>query len=462
MHPPASPMSPPRPPAPRRRGAVLIVALLVAACIALLLGGYLSLNLGTARLAQRGFDRGAAFHLAEAGLEEGLWTYNRILAGETSPWTDWQTGDGVAWRRIDGFALTGATTGSIKLHASPLSPVGEARPTIVALATVQTPGTPAVHQMVEVTLRRRSFFAAGLVALERLAFNGMNSTFDSWNSDPDGNPSTPPVPYSASVALDTGTVASAATEQSQLRLNRARIRGYYRGTGIVPFVGTQGGIGSFATPAGEVDPSRISGDFRADFPLIDAPEDGTFLASIGSTLGTVGEATSWRAVSLDLRGQQSLTILGHVTLVLTAPVSALAISGQATINIPAGSSLTLYTAGDIQIGGGGVANDTARPSAFQIWSTVRDPSLRSQNIDVSGGASLSAVIYAPPAAVTINGNGDVFGAIVARTVVFNGTAAFHYDESLRLVDRHAPYRTASWRTIDNPAEREALLPLVDR
>jgi hypothetical protein len=441
---------------------VLIVALLVASFIALLLGGYLSLNLGTARLAQRGFDRGAAFHLAEAGLEEGLWTYNRILAGEKTPWAGWQTGDGVAWRRIDGFALTGATTGSVKLHASPLAPVGDARPTIVALATVQTPGAPAVHQMVEVTLRRRSFFAAGLVALERLAFNGVKSTFDSWNSDPDGNPATPPVPYSKTVALDTGTVASAATQQSQLRLDRARIHGYYRGTGIVPIVGSQGGIGSFSTPAGEIDLARISGDFRAHFPFVNAPTDGVFLASIGSTLGTAGETTSWRAASLDLRGQKTLTILGHVTLVLTAPVSALALSGQAAILIPDGSSLTLYTAGDIQIGGGGVANNPARPSAFQIWSTAREASRRGQTIAVTGGASLSAVLYAPSAAVTISGNGDIFGAIVARTVVFNGSAAFHYDESLRFLDRHAAYRGATWRTIDDPAEREALLPLVDR
>lgn len=441
---------------------MLIVALLVAAFIALILGGYLSLNLGTSRLAQRGFDRGAAFHLAEAGLEEGLWTYNRTLAGQNTAWTDWQVTDGSAWRKIDGFALTGATRGEVKIHASPVTPTDENRPTVVALATVNTPGSAPVNQMVQVTLRRRSFFAAGLIAREKLVFNGNRSSFDSWDSDPDRDPATPAIPYAAALARDTGTIASAATELSQINLSRARIQGYYRGTGLVPAVGSQGSLGSFATPLGAVDLSRISGDFRADFPAIEAPADGTFIASFSNTLGTPGEATSWRAVSLQLNGKKTLTILGDVTLVLTDPILALSLSGQAGIDIPQGSSLTLYFSGDIRITGAGFANANPSPAALQLWSSVQDPLARHQRIAIAGRGALSAVIYTPEAAVTVSGNGDVLGAIVAREIIFNGNAAFHYDEALRHLKMHAPYRTDTWRTIDTPEERAALLPLFDR
>jgi hypothetical protein len=173
---------------------VLVVALLVAALIALVLGSYLSLNLGSARLSQRTFDRGAAFHLAEAGLEEGLWTYNRLLTRQADAWDGWERANDAAWRRIDNFALGAATTGTIKIYAHPLAPAEDVRPTIVALASVQSPGGAPVTQMLEVTLRRRSFFGAGLVARDRLAFRGQNTSFDSWDSDPDQNPATPPSP----------------------------------------------------------------------------------------------------------------------------------------------------------------------------------------------------------------------------------------------------------------------------
>jgi hypothetical protein len=441
---------------------VLIVALLVAAFIALILGGYLSLNLGTARLAQRGFDRGAAFHLAEAGLEEGLWAYNRALAGQNTAWTDWQITHGSAWRNIDGFALTGATRGEVKIHASPITPTDDKRPAVVALATVNTPGSAPVNQMVEVTLRRRSFFAAGLIAREKLVFNGNRSSFDSWDSDPDRDPATPAVPYAAALARDTGTIASAATEQSQINLSRARIQGYYRGTGLVPTVGSQGSIGSFITPLGEVDLARISGDFRAHFPAIEAPSDGTFITTFGDTLGNPGETTSWRAVSLHLNGEKKLTIQGDVTLVLTDPILALTLSGQAGIDIPEGASLAIYFRGDLRVTGGGFANANPSPAALQLWSTVQNPLARHQRITIAGRGSLSAVIYAPEASVTVNGNGDMLGAIVAREIIFNGNAAFHYDEALRQLKTHSPYRTDTWRTIDTPEERAALLPLFHR
>lgn len=69
-----------------RRGAVLIVAMLVAAMIAIVLGSYLSLNLNTTRLAYRSFHARAALNLAEAGTEEGVWSFNRATAGQSDAW----------------------------------------------------------------------------------------------------------------------------------------------------------------------------------------------------------------------------------------------------------------------------------------------------------------------------------------------------------------------------------------
>ncbi|HLP26300.1 MAG TPA: hypothetical protein VK477_11520, partial [Acidobacteriota bacterium] len=141
---------------------MLIVTLLIMAVLALALTSYVSLNVNSARLAQRGFQQAAAFNLAEAGAEEALWSFNQANAGSSSAWTDWTLASGSAKRRLTGFDL-GSATGSVKVYVDNYAPAGNARPSIVALSTVEAPGGASVTKMVEVTLRRRSRFSAGLV-----------------------------------------------------------------------------------------------------------------------------------------------------------------------------------------------------------------------------------------------------------------------------------------------------------
>ena len=452
----------PRFPRPARRGSVLVVALLVAAFIALFLGSYLSLNLGTARLAQRTFNRTAAFHLAEAGLEEGLWTYNQLLAQAPAPWQGWQIIQDSAWRRFDHFPLSVSSSGSVKVYASPAYPGTNARPSLVALASVTSPGGAPVTQMIEVTLQRRSLFGGGLVARDGLYFRGNNTSFDSWDSDPDQNPATPAIPYSASVRTDLGTIATGAASPGDLLVTRARINGFLHTAGIDPVVGSSGLIGPFGTADGTIDLARVAHDYHADFPAINAPAGGTILASFGPTLGTLGQKTSWRAGSLRLGGATTLTILGDVTLVLTDPLTALSLTGNASIVIPSGSSLTIYCDGDALVGGRGIANLNSAPAAFQLWSTSAGSVRRAQRLAIVGNGALGAVLYSPEGEITINGNGDVSGALIGRTITFTGNAAFHYDLALGRLPAHAPFRASGWSTVDDSARRAALLNLVDR
>jgi len=314
--------------------------------------------------------------------------------------------------------------------------------------------------MIETTLRRRSFFGAGLVARESLVFRGRNTSFDSWDSDPDQDPATPAVAYEAAAPSDTGSVATGALDNTNAALNQAQIHGYFLSSGLTPDVGTGGYIGPFGVAEGQIDPSRLSKNFHADFPVIVPPADGTLLTTFGATLGTAGTATSWQAPSLRLKGSSTLTILGDVTLVLTDPLDALSIAGQAGIVVPAGSSLVLYAAGDVFVAGQGLANGNAAPAALQFWSTAA--STRPQSVSVTGNGAFSGVIYAPEAEVTVNGNGAIAGSIIARQLTFTGNAAFHYDLALGRLNRHAPYRADEWRIVDDPATQAKRLPLVDR
>lgn len=446
-----------RPPArARRRGSVLIVALLVSAFIAIALASYLNLNLTSARLARRTFTHYAALNLTEAGSEEALWSLNRVAGGHADGWSGWSSDGTAAWQNFSGFDFGANTSGSVKVYVTNRNPPAGVSPKIVALASVAPPGQAAVSKMLELTLRRRSYFAGGLVAKNTVTFSGNQASVDSWNSDPDNNSATAAVPYSTAVRTDHGSVSCAAVGNTAVLVKQANIWGYVSTGGGQPQVGTQGSILGFASPAyPAIDPSRVSTDFNADFAPVTAPADGTQLTTLGATLGTLGQATRWRIAGISLSGKQTLTILGDVTLVITADAgaTALSVTGNASIIIPAGSSLTVYTAGDIQIAGNGLGNDNAQPSSCVIWGTSQ--SVAGQNIQLAGNGALKSLVYAPDGNVTLNGNGDVMGSIVALNITLTGNAAFHYDEALNNYGSDTAFGVAKWRELTSPADQSA-------
>lgn len=448
--------SPPRRARPER-GSVLIVTLLVLALLALGVGSYLSLNLSTSRLARLSYQQNAAFHLAEAGAEEGLWSFNQAHASNPEAWTGWTVQGAAAWRKFDSFEFGGRTVGSIKVYTDNTSPTAGSKPRIVALAQIDTPGLPSSSRMIEITLGRRSYFANGIVARDTVKFSGTNTTVDSWNSDPDNDSSTAAVPYGEDVRNDRGSIATLAVENTAMLINQASVWGYVATGGAAPEVGTNGSIRGADTPDGVlIDPARVTTDFSADLPVLTAPLDGTPLDEVGDTLGTLGESTKWRIANLSLNGKATLTILGDVTLILTATTgSALDVTGNASIIIPDGSSLTVFVESDFKIAGNGLANGNTRPSSCRIYGT----NAASQSIHLAGNGALKAVVYAPNADVQINGNGDIFGAVVGAVVTFTGNAAFHYDESLAYEEDNTPFGVTRWRELNDATSQSAWQPV---
>lgn len=432
----------------------MIVALVVCALIAMGLAGYLSLNLSTSRLAQRGFHANAALNLGEAGVEEAVWSFNRASAGNSNAWDQWTKSGPAALRKFSGFDFGNNSTGAVKVYVDSFQPASTSRPKIVTEATVATPGGLPLTKLIEVTLRRRSSFANGLVAKQSIVFSGTNASVDSWDSNPDLNPLTPPVDYSPGNRTDRGTVATASFASNSILINQADIWGYVATGGAAPIVGVNGSIRGADTPAGTaVDPRRIATDFNASFPIIQSPTDGTPLATIPATLGTTGTTTRWRAAQLDISGNKTLTIFGDVTLILTMTSAgeAISVTGNASIIIAKDAKFTVYAEGGIKIAGNGLLNSNVQPNTCQFWGT--STSAAGQPIMIAGNGALRCVVYAPYGDVTVNGNGDVMGSIVAQTIRFNGNAAFHYDEALAIGQNNEPFTIGKWRELTSEAER---------
>jgi hypothetical protein len=118
--------------------------------------------------------------------------------------------------------------------------------------------------------------------------------------------------------------------------------------------------------------------------------------------------------------------------------------GQVVLNI-AGSCSGGCSGPVLDLSGQSVNNQTFNANQFQINYGGTG------SINVTGNASSSYfVLNAPNAAVQISGNGDVFGAVLGRTIADTGNGGFHYDRSANLAPassgalqlisfRHIPY-----------------------
>ena len=435
------------------RGAVILVALLVAAVIAISLGSYVALNTQSFKLSNRSFYLAEAMNMAEGGLEEAIWSFNQAQDGSTTAWDGWDTSDGLSAKRtFSDFPLAANATGVVKVYIDRFNPPASVQPRVIAQSIVSLPGGQSlIGKMVEVRMRRRSYFAAGLVAKSNIAFSGNTASVDSWNSNPDNDASTPAIAYSSSVRRDRGSVAGSSVTAT-ISVGNAEIWGTAAVGGsssTAISIGSNGRVGPFGTGSGVKDPASVATDFNANMATVAMPSNGTALGSLGSSIGATGTTTVWRVPSLN----STLTVYGNVTLILTAPPGsdAIDISGTESITLAAGATLTIYTAGDVKIAGNGLLNNNDSPESFQLWGTSTSPT--PQDIAVTGNGAFKGLIYAPNGNIQINGNGDIMGAAVGNQINLTGNAAFHYDESLAGWGSSTPFGVYKWREILSASER---------
>jgi hypothetical protein len=452
------------------KGSLLIVAMILCAVIGISITSYLGLGRTGMEISNRALYNNGAMNLAENGLEQAVFAINKSVEDTSFSWSSspnsWTIEGSNAKKKWTGYEFGQGATGIVRSYVYDYT--GGAAPTIVTRATVTVGGasTRTIDKWIKVQLRKTSKFANGLVAKDSISFSGNNASVDSWNSDP-GNDGVGLVPYSAGVKNDNGSVGSISVSVGAVLVNNADIWGYASTGGALPSVGANGTVGPFGTASGTMDMNNVSTDFTASFDPVTTPTTGTTIAAITTlpmTLGTAGATTEVRVPSISSSGNDTnvLTILGNVIMVITATAGndAINLSGNASIAIAAGASLTIYTEGNVAIGGNGVANGgttaaTAnRPINFQIWGTSTSTST-DQTIAIKGNGALSATVYAPNATVTINGNGDVMGSVVAEDISLTGNANFHYDESLAFMDSGNPYRVSLWKELTTTADRSA-------
>lgn len=455
------------------RGSVLITCLLFCVIIAIALTSYLRVAQNSYTLADRAFLNTTALTLAEQGLEEGLESYNQLDAVSTAAdaWPGWTLNGSVATRKYTGLALDNGATGTLQIYATDYHPAATAVPKLVAKATILPGSGLGLSRLVEITLKRRTIFAAGLVAKNNITFS-TNTEVSSWNSDPDQNAATPAVGYSDSAKTANAFVGTISASDGAINTGSADIYGRI-GTGGGSVSHSSGALLTDATTGSGWDSGLVNKGFVSNLDTPTAPAlptvvnvmatsitSSTSLPRAGDTAAADGKYyyNFGTGAGILLAGGDQLTVSDKVVIYLESHTgtTAVSIGGSAKIDIASAGNLTVYTNGNMAIGGNGMSNDNNNASSCLIYGTNTGSG---QTIAMNGNATTIAAINAPNADFTITGNGEVWGSVVARNITLNGNAAFRYDEALQNFSNTTgtgnPWGISKWRELTQAAEREA-------
>ncbi len=464
-------LPPPRAP----RGSVLVVALLFATAIAIALGSYLQLANSTLRAANRAHLNEVATNLAETGLERGMLAIAHSIEDPTYDWSDWTVSGANASQRFEGFTYPANTTGFVRVLIQNYQDINHR--TIVARATIEAPRQAPVEKWLRVQCERSSPLVGGVMG-GRVQLSG-GSNFDSYSSRLGD--------YGATLADGSTNLKASIQIGAQSLAPTGSSSGSITVAGRVA-VGSEDAfeLDSSVTigPAGAtgIDPAALRYDFTMDYDDAEPPDyTGTVLPNITSSLQLprpgdpyvmVGGRKTYHytvteGIHLSGTGEQLQILPLEAQLETAPPINVVVNSGggvtvsgpEAGIEIARSASLALYSAGDIYIGGAGVANE-GRPANLQIWGTKPATEPLAQQIDVRGrDGRLSGVIYAPRAQVRVRPGsetgGDIFGAVVGAEVRID-PARFHYDEALRQFYPRFAFRLTQWEELARADERAPL------
>ena len=433
-------------------GSALISAAVAAGVLTILVAGFVSYMANEYLLNFRSHAWTQALHLSEAAIETGFAEFNYQYFQGGSGFQSargWSGSGGTYTKFVTSFAdSTGKVLGS---YTVTVSGVGSSAPTIQGIGTADVSrGPSAVSRAVKVGLASSSRFPAGITSKNRIDLAGNNVYSDSYDSVDPAKSSNGR--YDSTKKQPNGDIASNEVLIDSVDIGNAAVYGkVYTGVGGTVEIGANGSVGNTfvsadraTTVAQGEGAGYIRHDFNVDIPDASLPSGATSWSSLGTINNdTTINGGDWRVSAIGLAGTDSLTIQGNVRLYVTGDTS---LSGNSQIVISSNATLTVYAAGSMSVHGNGVQNNGGLAANNQFFGLTSSTSW-----DLSGNGEWIGTVYAPQAALTIGGNGNMNGAIVAKSITLNGNANFHYDESLKTTGGAVGYVVSSWQELHNNA-----------
>ena len=149
----------------------------------------------------------------------------------------------------------------------------------------------------------------------------------------------------------------------------------------------------------------------------------------GTNYTFVATNGNYKVFTLNVVGGQKMVVNGNVNIYLTfTENNALVVGGSGFIYILPGSSLTIYSAGNVNLSGSGLDNGNPNASTFSIYGLQTCTS-----VTLSANANFIGIIDAPEAAIFLSGATGWSGAGIANSFNISSSGGIHYDENLASV-----------------------------
>jgi hypothetical protein len=449
------------------RASVTLVALCFTAVLGIALTSYLVLCTRSYDLSMRQYHNDQARELAQVGLEEALWALNQDDWTESGPGgaSSWATSGADHTLTLSYASLGQGASGELVLTVASYASTGPTWPTITSAATITLGDGRTMTKTLQATTTTAALFGNAIASANSYVSFTAGGTVDSWNSDPDNNPATPPVAYSFTAGNPdnyTAVVAGNTNGTDGVILNQALVDGYVATFGLPISYSTSGSPGGRVTgpataAAVNVDPMRVGKSafipanpvFQVTRPSTSGPNFGGLLGDILALLSTLLGAPS-NQDTFEVTG--NLTILGiplvSPNMTVDRPMKLivdgnLTIGGSGKITVTTTGSLEIFVAGDVTLGGNGIVNQTLDSRKVAILCTNASTT---NSLQYTSTADFRGVIYCVNKPIDIQRNATFYGALLSGQYVRFSTSAtapvFHYDSALRHVrfdDVTTPY-----------------------
>ena len=334
------------------------------------------------------------FYIAEAGINHA----QGFLKQNISDWNDYTASQTL-------INPTTFSTGNYTVTIEASNPAsGNNRRKIVSTATTSTGASSGI----EVVFDPQFFspFSYAAFGDEWAMIRGGHAYTDSYDSSV--------ASWTAEGSMQNGDVGTNSTDAGDLGVGNGSIYGdAIVGAGGDPTTVISSG------PHGNITGSETV--LSEPFPMPSVTDPGHEI-SIGAISSSQTISVDTRVDSINIASWNTITISGDVVLYVNGDIL---ISGNAMIDIPVGSSLTIYSSGTIHMAGQGIVNQNAKPENLVIYGTDH-----CSDVHFSGQADFYGAMYAPKADFDFSGQADIYGSMISNTVDISGQGNIHYDENL--------------------------------